>query len=307
MPENARKEEDPSQCSQTVHTGRSATSTDSVRIHAVIPPCRNCISCKKLCNQYVPGTCGRLETLSYVCNGCAKQASCTYDRVFYIATFANDMYQNTLISSREGINQEPEKLQQMDRIVSPLIKRDSRYPIFTTAIHRSSAAHAHVPKLFPDARGAASLQDTGICHTGAQWHLWRDRDKELSEDVLRHPDRQGNGILLPRSHWVWQVRRGQDKALLLWPAVLMAERDAWKEAWIYQVHSAERHSVWRVHAGGDHTDDKPHQQCLKRQSQRTHAIQPVTISARLLHPWVFSSAGNPPGWGMPETVVIETE
>ena len=49
-------------------------------------PCRNCISCKKLCNQYVPGTCGRLETSPYVCNGCAKQSSCTYDRVFYIAT-----------------------------------------------------------------------------------------------------------------------------------------------------------------------------------------------------------------------------
>ena len=86
-------------------------------------PCRNCISCKKLCDQYVPGTCGRLEASPYVCNGCAKQASCTYDRVFYIATFANDMYQNTLISSREGINQEPEKLQQMDRLVSPLIKK----------------------------------------------------------------------------------------------------------------------------------------------------------------------------------------
>lgn len=86
-------------------------------------PCRNCISCKKLCDRYVPGTCGRLEASPYVCNGCAKQSSCTYDRVFYIATFANDMYQNTLISSREGINQEPEKLQQMDRLVSPLIKK----------------------------------------------------------------------------------------------------------------------------------------------------------------------------------------
>lgn len=111
----------------------------------------------------------------------------------------------------------------------------------------------------------------------------------------------------PRSHWVWQVRRGQDKALLLRPAVLMTERDAWKEPWIYQVHSAERYSVWRVHAGGHHTDDKPHQQCLKGQYQRAHAILAVTISARLLHSWVFSSAGNPPGWGMPETVVIETE
>lgn len=33
-----------------------------------------------------------------------------------------------------------------------------------------------------------------------------------------------------------------------------------------------------------YTDDKPHQQCLKGQSQWAHAIQAVTISARLLHP-----------------------
>ena len=46
-----------------------------------------------------------------------------YDRFFYIATYANDLYQDTLISSREGINQEPEKIREMDELISPLIKK----------------------------------------------------------------------------------------------------------------------------------------------------------------------------------------
>lgn len=85
--------------------------------------CRNCMACKSLCELYVPGTCTKLEKSPYVCNGCDKQGSCTYDRFFYIATYANDLYQDTLISSREGINQEPEKIREMDELISPLIKK----------------------------------------------------------------------------------------------------------------------------------------------------------------------------------------
>lgn len=96
--------------------------------------CRNCMACKSLCELYVPGTCTKLEKSPYVCNGCDKQGSCTYDRFFYIATYANDLYQDTLISSREGINQEPEKIREMDELISPLIKKASPYHISTIHI-----------------------------------------------------------------------------------------------------------------------------------------------------------------------------
>lgn len=48
---------------------------------------------------------------------------CTYDRFFYFATYAHNEYQDTLISSREGIDQDPEDLQKMDELVSPLLKK----------------------------------------------------------------------------------------------------------------------------------------------------------------------------------------
>lgn len=57
------------------------------------------------------------------------------------------MYQNTLISSREGINQEPEKLQQMDRIVSPLIKKgQADIPIYNSHSQELSCSRSTLYK-----------------------------------------------------------------------------------------------------------------------------------------------------------------
>ena len=59
----------------------------------------------------------------HVCNGCDKQGACTYNRYFYIASYAHNAYQDTLISAREGINQTPDSLQELDELVSPLLKK----------------------------------------------------------------------------------------------------------------------------------------------------------------------------------------
>ena len=42
---------------------------------------------------------------------------------FYRAKYADDTYQKLKSSSRNGINQSPESLEQLDRLVSPLIKQ----------------------------------------------------------------------------------------------------------------------------------------------------------------------------------------
>lgn len=51
-------------------------------------------------------------------------------RRMYSTKAAQDSYKLTLYESREGINQTPDRIQAMDDIVSPLIKRDSQYHIF---------------------------------------------------------------------------------------------------------------------------------------------------------------------------------
>ncbi|SHI13971.1 Transposase and inactivated derivatives, IS30 family [Butyrivibrio fibrisolvens DSM 3071] len=86
-------------------------------------PCRNCHACKDICPEYFPNECERLSKSPHVCNGCIKAPSCNYDRYYYYASYAHNSYQDILISTREGINQDPESLQLLDDIISPLIRK----------------------------------------------------------------------------------------------------------------------------------------------------------------------------------------
>ena len=59
----------------------------------------------------------------HVCNGCRKYTSCTYSRIIYLATYAQNCYEETLLSTREGIDIEPDELQKLDEIISPLLRK----------------------------------------------------------------------------------------------------------------------------------------------------------------------------------------
>lgn len=81
-------------------------------------PDRKCIN---LCDQYVPVQCAKLAKAPYVCNGCGKRINCLLDKKVYSAKYADDVYREKLVSSREGINQTPMGIQELDNFVSPLI------------------------------------------------------------------------------------------------------------------------------------------------------------------------------------------
>lgn len=83
--------------------------------------CKECRKCRDICPQYKPKECGRLNKSPYVCNACRSVGSCSYYRLIYVAKYADDTYHEILSSSREGINQTPERMQELDRLISPLI------------------------------------------------------------------------------------------------------------------------------------------------------------------------------------------
>lgn len=83
--------------------------------------CKTCEKCKTVCPNYSPAKCELIRKSPYVCNGCAKYNLCMYSRIIYLATYAQNCYEETLISTREGLNIEPDTLQQLDELVSPLI------------------------------------------------------------------------------------------------------------------------------------------------------------------------------------------
>ena len=89
---------------------------------------RKCVNCRKyrcseVCQFYEPRKCKCLEKPPYVCNGCPKKPSCLLEKKVYSSKYAQDTYEALRTSSREGINQTPESIQQMDDLLSPLIQK----------------------------------------------------------------------------------------------------------------------------------------------------------------------------------------
>lgn len=80
------------------------------------------MKCINICPGYETADCDKLNRPPYVCNGCGKKTHCLMPRKFYSSKYANDCYRNTLVSSREGINQTPESIQIINNLIVPLIK-----------------------------------------------------------------------------------------------------------------------------------------------------------------------------------------
>lgn len=87
--------------------------------------CTRCRSkrCSMFCPDFTPRRCEKLKKPPYVCNNCSELRSCTHDFYFYRANYANDIYCELKTTSRSGINQTPESLETLDRLVSPLIRQ----------------------------------------------------------------------------------------------------------------------------------------------------------------------------------------
>lgn len=85
--------------------------------------CRHCNYCNKVCSDFVDGTCFRLNHAPYVCNGCSEKFGCKLTKYYYRALPSFNKYKTDLSESRQGINLSDLELANLDRIVSPLIKK----------------------------------------------------------------------------------------------------------------------------------------------------------------------------------------
>ena len=85
--------------------------------------CRRCGKCNEVCSKYELDMCEKLIKPPYVCNVCSSYAQCRKIKYIYVANEAQKKYEATRTSCREGINISEEKLQQLDNLISPLIKQ----------------------------------------------------------------------------------------------------------------------------------------------------------------------------------------
>ena len=83
--------------------------------------CRFCKNCNTHCPDFKQEFCPKHLKSPYVCNGCERLRSCTLEKHFYRATFADTEYRDTLSESRSGISFTEAEINHLDSFISPLI------------------------------------------------------------------------------------------------------------------------------------------------------------------------------------------
>lgn len=79
--------------------------------------------CQHSCPEYEAPACSRLDHAPYVCNGCNLRNCRQETKYYYRAQVADQEYRGTLSTSRKGLNCTALELDDMDRIISPLLKQ----------------------------------------------------------------------------------------------------------------------------------------------------------------------------------------
>ena len=112
---------------------------DDVPVHGCyFYRCKKCPdrSCFKICTAYVSERCPKLDKPPYVCTHCEKRKDCKHIHAYYTAHRAHAEYTKQLSSARSGIRKTREELEQIERIIEPLIKR-GQSPAHICATHGS--------------------------------------------------------------------------------------------------------------------------------------------------------------------------
>ena len=92
--------------------------------------CKDCKThvCIDECASYERKMCPITDKWPYVCpDACSKRKYCGYPKCSYHASDAFDSYKERLRTSREGIDITEEELQQMNALVSPLVKQGQSF------------------------------------------------------------------------------------------------------------------------------------------------------------------------------------
>lgn len=79
--------------------------------------CKKCSDCYKFCGEYQERVCSKIKKFPWVCNGCNKSHGCHLRKYYYYPDKAQEIYKETLKTSREGINVKQEEFEAMDNIV----------------------------------------------------------------------------------------------------------------------------------------------------------------------------------------------
>lgn len=86
--------------------------------------CKTCAKAKRYCQDYSKLFCDSLSAAPVkLCNSCPKRRYCHLERRVYHAKTAHSEYRDTLVHSRDGFDLTAAQFQEINDVVSPLVKR----------------------------------------------------------------------------------------------------------------------------------------------------------------------------------------
>lgn len=106
-----------------------------------IPQCRSgcfrgkrqcqtaCGGCIEGCPDYQEEFCQEYERSPFVCNACDHRLRCRFRRMLYDAKYAQEQYEGTLSESRKGISLTEQELNDINDLISPLIRQGQSVPV----------------------------------------------------------------------------------------------------------------------------------------------------------------------------------
>lgn len=128
---------DPTTVSKEIKRNRELTRPCAYPVDCLLyPKCqerkKTPVLCSKRCPSYICFQCRRRDHSPGACNGCVNAPACRYDKYQYRAGIAEEKYQETLVTSREGLNLTEEEGKELSAKVAPLIRKgQSPYVIIT--------------------------------------------------------------------------------------------------------------------------------------------------------------------------------
>ncbi len=106
-----------------------------------IPQCRSgclrgkrqcqtaCGGCIEGCQDYQEEFCQEYKRSPFVCNACDHRLRCRLRRMLYDAKYAQEQYEGTLSESGKGISLTEQELDDINELISPLIRQGQSVPV----------------------------------------------------------------------------------------------------------------------------------------------------------------------------------
>lgn len=112
---------------QKSHANDCLNKSDCHRLHvcggnSCFKKYKTCNKCKHYCEDYTQAFCDILEE-KRLCNGCRKIRVCSYEKKLYKADVAENEYREMLVGRRNGFDLTGEQIEQINELVSPLIRK----------------------------------------------------------------------------------------------------------------------------------------------------------------------------------------